>query len=104
MVSNSALVSPGGSLRRTSFNRGEAAFGPRGADAGAFFCRTETGRTPLTPFGGPMADLGLWWRKCELKSCIDKDLELLGGGLCRGSGGSVGENSKVGHGEASPGQ
>jgi hypothetical protein len=52
MLSNSASVRPGGRRRQMSLRRGEAAFGPRGACEGAFFWRTATGRTPLTPACG----------------------------------------------------
>jgi hypothetical protein len=37
-----------------SFRRGWVALGPRGACDGAFFWRTATGRTPLTPAWGGM--------------------------------------------------
>jgi hypothetical protein len=54
MASNSALVKPGGRRRHMSFRRGWVALGPRGACDGAFFWRTATGRTPLTPAWGGM--------------------------------------------------
>lgn len=37
-----------------SFRRGEGALGPRGVEAGGFFCSTCTGRTPFTPACGAM--------------------------------------------------